>query len=343
VSVAGSRVTKQLPRLRALGHVGDEPVAGVGQPLHQRVAVLAADADPEERDLLGRLLADPTQDRIGRGVADVGEAVGEEDDPVARPRDVAVASNPVSGHQTGLEVGAAVGAQLTDRAVQGAAVARRRHLPQHMGRVVERDDRHRVARPELVDEHIEGVLHQVQSAGLGHRTGDVDDERQSGIGPLGRVVGPGLQADPQQAHVPAVAVAVRAGQPRSVHADGEALAAGLRVVLTERVDELLRAHGRRVGTAAVEQLPAGEVVRGGVDVDGEGGLRLLGDVDLATDAGSLPAAGRRVRVGGRRARGAAGTAAGDDQGDEEYRARLPDVSLVEHQISSMSRALCVTE
>src|SRR4029453_6486883 len=95
-----------------------------------------------------------------------------------------------------------------------------------------------------------------------------------GVGPLAGVVGAGLQADPEQASVTAaVPGAVRAGQPGPVHADGEALAAGLRVVLTERVDELLRPHGRRVGTAAVEQLPPGEVVGGGVDVDGDGRVR----------------------------------------------------------------------
>ena len=58
-SVDGSRRTNTSRACVELAHVDDEPVPAVGELLHQLVAVLAAHADTQQRDLLRRLLPYP--------------------------------------------------------------------------------------------------------------------------------------------------------------------------------------------------------------------------------------------------------------------------------------------
>ena len=61
-------------------------VALVGQLLHEGVVVVAhAEADGGEGDAALGLFADPRQDRLGPRRADIGDAVGAQQDAVARP------------------------------------------------------------------------------------------------------------------------------------------------------------------------------------------------------------------------------------------------------------------
>ena len=73
-------------------------------------------------------------------------------------------------------------------------------------------------------------------------------------------------------------VAGAEGVGHGLHVDGEGAGVGVLVVVVEVVDELLDAHRGLGGqAAALEELLAGHRVRGGVDVDGEGGLGVFGD------------------------------------------------------------------
>jgi hypothetical protein len=97
--------------------------------------------------------------------------------------------------------------------VQPLLVPHRGHLAQHASLVVVRDDRDAVRGPELVDQRVQGVLHEVQLVRLGHGSGDIHHESERRIRARARVLGPGLQTHPQQPEVSVTAVgqAVRAG------------------------------------------------------------------------------------------------------------------------------------
>ena len=63
--------------------VGVEAVALVGELLEQHVVVVAhPDADRDELDPGCGVVGDPAEDAVRVGQADIGDAVGREDDPV---------------------------------------------------------------------------------------------------------------------------------------------------------------------------------------------------------------------------------------------------------------------
>lgn len=148
------------------------------------------------------------------------------------------------------------------------------HRQQGLRLVAEGDQGDGVVVAELVGEDVQGLLHQVEAARLGHRAGDVDDEGERG----GRAFvtgggGPGGQPHPYQR--PVLALVPGAGP---VDVDAEAVAVRALVALAEAVDELLGPHGRRLRQGAVGEGAAGVAVRGGVDVQGEG-RQVVGGAD----------------------------------------------------------------
>ncbi len=139
------------------------------------------------------------------------------------------------------------------------------HREPRLGLAAEGDDGDRVVAAQPVGHQVQGLADQVEATGLGHRTGDVDDEGEGGgRAPVVAEAGPGGEADAHQGPVRGV----RAG---AVDGDGEAVAVRLPVVLAEAVDELLRAHGPGVREIAVGEGPAGVAPARGVHVEGEGG------------------------------------------------------------------------
>ncbi len=209
---------------------------------------------------------DPLQQGVGGGGAGVGQGVGQQDDAVGGAGPAALDGGVVAAGDTGLHVGGVGGAQPVDDLVHAlAVVVQAGHREPGLGLVAEGDDGDRVVAAEPVGHQVQGLPHQVEAAGFGHRTGDVDDEGEGG----GRAAvlagaGPRGESDAHQGPVRGVGAG-------AVDGHGEAVAVGLPVVLAEAVDELFRADGRGVGQLAVGEGPAGVAPARGVDVEGEGG------------------------------------------------------------------------
>ena len=134
------------------------------------------------------------------------------------------------------------------------------------------DDGHMVLRLELLNQRPQGFLHQRQLVGLAHRTRHIDQENEIG----GRTVGGGqlttLQAD---AHQP---VRRLPGSCGHFERRGERVLVrwfGRSIVVGEIVDQFLNAHGIARRPLVVDQEAPHVGVAGGVDVDGEGGKRIL--------------------------------------------------------------------
>ncbi len=234
---------------------------------HQGVAVVAADAHAEEGDaVLAAGVGDAVEDRVGLRVARVGERVRDQHDPVGGALAQALDCGGVAGAHACAEVGRLGRFQFVDRVVDAVAVVvEAGHRQDGLGLVAEGDDGHRVVVAQPVRHHAEGVLGEVEAAGLGHGAGDVDDEGEGGRRAFTVLLGgAGGEAHADQGPV----LAVGAG---AVDGDREAVAVGAFVVLAEAVDELLRPDRRRVGAVAVGEGAARVAVRGGVDVEGEGG------------------------------------------------------------------------
>jgi len=149
----------------------------------------------------------------------------------------------------------------------------------------------------LVDQRVQGGLDHVQLARLSHRPGCVDHEGQRRVRPVASRVGPGGQPDAQQPDVTGRLRLVAARQPYPVEVDGEAIPVGLRVVLLDRVDELLGPDGSRIRQLAiVDERPRVRVGRG-VHIEREGRLRILPRVDLGGEVTLVAGPGglRRIR------------------------------------------------
>ena len=262
----------------------------VGELLHQLVAVVGTDADAEQRDLLVRLLAHLGEDRRGRGVADVGEAVGQQHDPVRDTVAEPVAGHLVPGHQAALQVRAAPGGQLVDRGVQLDPVLYPGHRPDHPRLVGERHDGHRVGGPQLVDERAQGLLGAVVLRGAHVRVDPVqrakiDDvaaalrqhERERG---LHRPVGP-VEGDEHRVAELLVGLGLHPSEPTAAprvvheHVNGaERVLGGV-----DHRDDLqlvahVGAHRDRLGPELVDQLACDALTRARVDL-GDNDFRAL--------------------------------------------------------------------
>src|SRR5262245_11613358 len=90
------------------------------------------------------------------------------------------------------------------------------------------------------------LLDQAQLPWVAHGTGRVDDEGERRVRPLASVVGAGPQTDPEDPQVAHAGHLVPARHARAVQGQREAVTGGLRVVLPEGVDELLRPYLRRL-------------------------------------------------------------------------------------------------
>ena len=179
-----------------------------------------------------------------------------------------------------------------------APVARRRRQHQSGGAGVDHD-RHPVLRAQLRDQGRERLLEQRQLVGLVHRTGGVDQEHQVGRRQLGLRHIKALDPDHQQLslRIP------RRGGEFGRRAERRRQRGRRRMAVIEVVDELFGAHRVRRRPHALAQHPAHVGVAAGVDVDGEGGNRLLsGAVDRIVGALGvfLGVAGLPVVVGLRR-------------------------------------------
>ncbi len=288
LDVARELLAEDLAGVLRVRHVRGVSVALVGEAFHQGVAVVAADADAEEGDaVLATLVRDAFEDGVRVGLAGVGEGVGDEDDAVGG----ALAAALVYKRQLDAraEVGGLGGLQAVDGVVDAAAaVAEPGHRQDGLGLVAEGDQRDRVVVAQPVGHRAQGLLGEVEAAGLGHGAGDVDDEGQGGRRAGAALLGaPGGQAHADQGPV----LLAGAG---AVHGHREAVAFGTLVVLAEAVDELLGADRRRVGQPTLGQGAAGVAVGGGVDVQGEGGEEVGFGGDLP--GVSRPARGRALVV-----------------------------------------------
>ena len=93
---------------------------------------------------------------------------------------------------------------------------------------------------------------------------------------------PRLDADPEQDRV-----RFRERRRPTIGDDREGAVVGGRIGLVERVDPFLEADAGRVRAVAVGDVPLGDLVRGGVDVEGKGRDAILAGVDRRVDPGIL--------------------------------------------------------
>ncbi len=201
LQVGGELVDEDLAGLLLVADVGGVAVALVGEPLHERVAVVAADAHAEEGDAVlapGRV--DLLQDALRLGVAGVGEGVGEEHHPVGRALAVALDRLLVAEGDAGPDVGGSGRAQLLHHVLDPVPVAPEAgHRQPGLGLVAEGDQGEGVVVAQFVGEDVQGRADQVEAAGLRHGAGDVDDERERrGRALGGRRGGLGGEADAEQ-------------------------------------------------------------------------------------------------------------------------------------------------
>ena len=250
--------------------VAVEAVALVGELLHQVVVVVAhAVADRDEVDAVAALLGDRRGDAVGAGHADVGDAVGAEDDDVdaagtVRRPGLLVAER--AGPSARLVLPPGAGGRPRPGSSRSRPPGRRQH---HVDGVVERDHRDRVVGPQRLGEQGDRALNQTQPAADVHAAGAVDDQGEVHRRP---VLGGQLTRGHRDPHLLG-AVVERWRQTRLRPQREVGLGRG-RVVVRQRVDPLLGAHGlgRRAEALGGERL--GHPERAVVDVEREGRLRV---------------------------------------------------------------------
>ncbi len=279
--------------------VGVVAVALVGQHLQRLVLVVAhAVAERGQEDAAAGLVLDQPLQVVQAGHADVEVTIGGQDHPVDAAFDEMLGRDVVSLLDAAGTVGRAAGLQAIDGVQDCAPVAAGRGRQGQAGLAGVGDDRHAVARPQLLDQHGQRLLDQVQLVRVHHRARDVDQEDQVAVGPRRALDLAALDAD---SHQPVLRPPGRLGH-RDVDREG-VFAAGRRrgVVVVEVVDHLLDPHRvRRRQRAELLDEAAHVGVGRRVDVDREGRQRLL----VHTDEGVVD--GRRVgfgvggRLGGRR-------------------------------------------
>ncbi len=161
--------------------VWPSPLSAKGA-LHEGVAVVAAHADAEEGDaVFAAGGGDALEDGVRVGLAGVGEGVGDQHDAVGGALAQALDGRGVPGAHARTEVGRLRRFQSPDRVVDAVAmVAEAGHREHGPGLVAEGDHGYRVVVAHPVRHHAEGVLGEVESAGLAHGAGYVDDEGERG-------------------------------------------------------------------------------------------------------------------------------------------------------------------
>ena len=139
---------EQAPGLGEVVDIGVEAVTLVRQLLEQDVVVVAhPDADRDELDPGGGIVADLAEDGVGVGQPDVGDAIRGEDDPidpaVAEER---LARQRIAEREAGLQVRRATGLELIDGPQDRGLVGRPGRRQDDARRVAEGDDRDRNCR-----------------------------------------------------------------------------------------------------------------------------------------------------------------------------------------------------
>ena len=140
-----------------------------------------------------------------------------------------------------------------------------------------------ILRPHLLDHQLHGLLDQRQLVGTLHGTGDIQQEHQIAGRQLRQWHFEALQAHLQQ---PALLVP---GRQRQFGVDAEGLLAAVRgrIGIVKIVDEFLDAHGIGGRQLALVEKTTHIAVGAGIDINGEGGHRLLagGDHRIRRDVG----------------------------------------------------------
>ncbi len=196
---ARQAVHKEPLRLGQGVDVGIEPVAIVGQLLHQHVVIVAhAKADAGHGDPLAGIAADHLPDRAGTRAAHICHPVGAEDHAVDAPRLEGPVGPLVAQVQPRLGVGRSLGLQAPDGIQDGRLVLAAGRL-QHDPRVAAIDhNAHRIVGPQLLHQQLQRALDQPQPVLLAHRARDVDDKGQHGVLAVLVVDAHALDADAQQ-------------------------------------------------------------------------------------------------------------------------------------------------
>ena len=207
---------------------------------------------------------DPRED-VGGGVgAEVGHAVGDQDDAVLAAGDEGARRQCVGLAHAVLQVGRAAALEAVEGGEDRGAVGGRRRVEEESRVVVEGDQLQAVMRGELLQQQRQRVAREADAVGLVHRARGVDEESEHGRSLLLAAEAAALDSDAHEVEPGAE------GGGRPLDIDAEDGGIGGAVAVVEGVDDLLRADRLGIRQRAMVERLARPRVRGGVDVDREG-------------------------------------------------------------------------
>ena len=236
---------------------------------HGFVVIAAAEAQRGQRDATITLALDHRDERVLIRHADIEIAIGGEDHAVDAAFDEIGARGGVGEPQTVAACGRTSGGEPVER---GADLARIAGRFEHEARRPRIDhDRHAVARGQFAAEPGQRRFDQRQLVGIVHRARYVEQEDQIGrrAARLRQIVS--AQADPHELRL---TVPRRGG---GIERDGEGCATirRARIIVAEIIDHLLGPHRGGWRQLPLRQIAAGIGIGAGIDIDREGGDRLV--------------------------------------------------------------------
>ena len=240
---------------------------GTGKDFKEAVVVFfPADTETIEGDALGAVGLDFLLELIGVNVAEVGSAVGKEDDAVFAVGQVMAQGGFIGEAHGFFQIGAAFGVDGVEFSGEFGGLIAGNAVGHKPGGAGEDDDAKGVLRPKLGGEDAEGLVDDADAVGAFHRAGFVEEEdeieRAAGLASFGG----GFDGEAEEVAV--VGEGIAGAFP--VKADRRA---GCRfgTAIVEGVDEFLGADGGGVGQEALLEAGGGELEGDIADVEREGG------------------------------------------------------------------------
>ncbi len=209
---------------------------------------------------------DQLEDVVRAGQTGVGHAVGAQDHPVDRAVTVGGACHLIAQGQPGGGVRGSIGSQAADRVQDRPPLTHRRRRKHHPRVHTEGDDADLIGWTEHLNQTLQRGLNGVEPRSHLHRAGGIHHKGEHRVFAL---LIANLHPGDADAQHP-VAIVLRKGRRPAVHAQGESTFLGRGLTVIEVVNKFLHAHGLRRRQVGFGEVAAGDRVRAGIDVEGEG-------------------------------------------------------------------------